>query len=98
VKLIPDGVTGFFLQKLFGVGPIGAGINLILLVVAIRVDRALGHPEMLRHRSLMEILGAFLICAGLVLLHFQDEYRRYAERTGRFVRGYGILGTCSSFN
>lgn len=146
-------------QRLFGVGPIGAGITLILLAVAIRVDRALGHPEILRYGSLMQMLGVLLICAGLVLLfwsmytlrnwwaknrlcttgpfrwfrhpmyaawitfislgialylnswillawavsehpvwhwlvmreekvmveHFQDEYRAYAERTGRFI-------------
>jgi protein-S-isoprenylcysteine O-methyltransferase Ste14 len=147
------------LQKLFGVGPIGAGISVILLVVAIRADRALGHPVILKYRLPLEILGALLICAGLALLfwtmytlrnwwvenrlcttgpfrwfrhpmyaawitfvflgvalylnswvllawvvlqhpvwhylvireekvmieHFQDEYRGYAERTGRFV-------------
>lgn len=55
-------------QKLFGVGPIGAGISLILLAIAIRADRALGHPEILKYRSLMEIPGALLICAGLALL------------------------------
>jgi|WetSurMetagenome_2_1015567.scaffolds.fasta_scaffold168668_1 protein-S-isoprenylcysteine O-methyltransferase Ste14 len=56
------------LQKLFGVGPIGASISLILLVVAIRADRALGHPKILEYRPVMEILGALLILVGLALL------------------------------
>jgi protein-S-isoprenylcysteine O-methyltransferase Ste14 len=56
------------LQRLFGVGPIGAGVTLILLAVAIRVDRALGHPEISRYGSLMQMLGVLLICTGLVLL------------------------------
>ena len=55
-------------RRLFGVGPIGAGITLILLAAAIRVDRALGHPEILRYGSLMRMLGVLLICAGLALL------------------------------
>jgi len=147
------------LQKVFGVGPIGAAISVILLMVAIRADRALGHPQICRYQRLMEILGVLFICAGLSLLfwaihtlrnwwvdsrlcatgpfrwfrhptyaawitfialgaalwlnalvlllwvvslhpvwhwlvrreekvmaeHFGDEYRRYAERTGRFL-------------
>ena len=55
------------LQKLFGVGPIGAVISLILLAVAVWADRLLGHPEILKHSSLIEALGALLVCAGLVL-------------------------------
>jgi len=55
------------LQKLFGVGPIGAVISLILLAVAVWTDRLLGHPEILKYRSVMEALGALLVCAGLVL-------------------------------
>jgi hypothetical protein len=73
-RALKEGYMGpNILQKLFGIGPIGAGISLILLVVAIRADRALGHPEILKYRSLMEILGALLICAGLVL-HFWSMY------------------------
>jgi protein-S-isoprenylcysteine O-methyltransferase Ste14 len=54
-------------QKLFGVGPIGIVISLILLTAAILADRVLGHPEILKYRPLMEALGALLVCAGLVL-------------------------------
>ena len=56
------------LQKLFGIGPIGAALSVILLVVTIRADRALGRPEICRYEPLMAILGALLICAGLILL------------------------------
>jgi len=56
------------LQKLFGVGPRGAGMSIILLVVATRADRALGHPQICRYQRLMELLGALLIGAGLILL------------------------------
>ncbi len=147
------------LRKVFGVGPIGAGISVMLFLVAVRADRALGHPQITAYPSLMKTIGAFLISIGLVLYlwaaftlrgwwlknrlctsgpfrwfrhpvyaawitfistgvalyldswvlliwvislhpvwhrlvireekimmeHFQDEYRRYAERTGRFV-------------
>lgn len=61
------------LQKLFGVGPIGAVISLILLAAAMWMDRVLGHPEMLRYRSLMEALGTLFVFAGLVL-HFWTMY------------------------
>ena len=56
------------LQKIFGIGPIGAAISVILLLVALRADRALGHPQICTYESLMEILEAVLICAGLILL------------------------------
>ena len=60
-------------QKLFGVGPIGAIVSLVLLGVAIRVDRWLGHPEILRYPSAMKTLAVLLICAGLAL-HFWTMY------------------------
>ncbi len=61
------------LQKLFGVGPIGLGISLILLAAAVSADRGLGHPEILKYPSLMEGLGALSACAGLVL-YFWTAY------------------------
>jgi protein-S-isoprenylcysteine O-methyltransferase Ste14 len=147
------------LKKLFGVGPMGAGITLTLMAVAIPINDGLSHPQILRCGWLMRVLGVLLICTGPILLfssiytlrnwwaknrlcttgpfrwfrhpiyaawitfvcpgialycnslillawvlsvhlvwhrlvvreertmvdHFQDEYRRYAERTGRFL-------------
>ena len=61
------------LKKLFGIGPIGAGASLILLFLAIRPDRALGHPKILNSRLPLEILGCLLIFTGLVL-HFWTMY------------------------
>ena len=56
------------LQKLFGVGPTGAVISVILLAIAIRIDRALGHPEMFGLRPLTLVIGVLMICIGLALL------------------------------
>ncbi len=56
------------LQKIFGVGPKGAAITVILLAAAVWADRALGHPEVLQYRSFMAALGALLVCAGLALI------------------------------
>ncbi len=55
-------------QKLFGVGPSGAGISLILLIAAIGADRAAGHPQLLSYALPVHMLGALLICAGFLLL------------------------------
>ncbi len=60
-------------KKLFGVGPIGAAVSLALLAVAGRVDRSLGHPELLGYRFPVEALGAVLVCTGLAL-HFWSMY------------------------
>ena len=45
-----------------------SGISAILLVAAIRADRALGHPPMPVHPPLIKTLGTILVCAGVVLL------------------------------
>ena len=42
------------LQKLFGIGPTGTVISLILLAAAVLADRLPDHPEILKYRSLME--------------------------------------------
>ena len=56
-------------EKLFGVGPIGALISLVLLAAAAWVDRLLGHPTLLMHAAPMKIVGLGLVVAGLCL-HF----------------------------
>jgi protein-S-isoprenylcysteine O-methyltransferase Ste14 len=158
----PEGSGGMArntLRKVFGVGPIGVAISVMLLLAALAIDRALGHPRITDHSSLIKIIGAILVSIGLILYlwavytlrgwwlenrlctsgpfrwfrhpvyaawitfilagvalylnswvlliwvvslhpvwhwlvigeekmmveHFGDEYRRYAERTGRFI-------------
>lgn len=55
-------------QRFFGVGPVGAVISAVILVVAIRADRAFCHPKILGYPSIVKSLGTLLICTGLVLL------------------------------
>lgn len=57
------------LQKLFGVGPIGAVISLVLLAVAAWADRLLGHPAISTNAELMKVTGSALVVIGLGL-HF----------------------------
>jgi protein-S-isoprenylcysteine O-methyltransferase Ste14 len=56
-------------QKLFGIGPVGALISLVLLIVAIWVDRILGHPVILAYPVSMKVVGVIFIVIGLGL-HF----------------------------
>lgn len=57
------------LQKLFGVGPIGAVISLVLLMVAGWMDRSLGHSAILVNPAPITIVGGGLAAIGLGL-HF----------------------------
>jgi protein-S-isoprenylcysteine O-methyltransferase Ste14 len=56
-------------QKLFGVGPVGALISLVLLIVAVWVDRILEHPAILTNPTPIKVIGAVLVVIGLGL-HF----------------------------
>ncbi len=66
-------MSGDRLRKLFGVGPLGAVLSLLLLAVALLVDHRLGRPVILSHRSFMKGLGVVLVLAGLGL-HFRTMY------------------------
>ena len=57
------------LQKLFGVGPIGAVISFVLLAVAVWLDRLSGHAAILANPAPLKIVGAVLAVIGLGL-HF----------------------------
>jgi len=57
------------IQKLFGVGPRGAAISLILLVLIAWVDRMVGHPAIMVNEVPMKVVGATLVVIGLGL-HF----------------------------
>jgi len=59
------------LQKLFGVGPIGADISLLLLAVAAWADRLLGHPTISTNAELMKVAGSTLVVIGLGLHFFE---------------------------
>ncbi len=55
------------LQKLFGVGPMGAVITLLLLSIAAWVDRISGHPAILANPAPIKIIGGVIAVIGLSL-------------------------------
>ena len=54
-------------QKLFGIGPIGAGITFVLLAAFMGLNSFFGHPEILRNPLPLRIAGAGLVVMGLGL-------------------------------
>jgi protein-S-isoprenylcysteine O-methyltransferase Ste14 len=56
------------LQKLFGVGPMGVFISLVLLTIAVWADRLLGHTAILAHPEPINVIGGGLAVIGLGLL------------------------------
>ena len=60
------------LKKLFGVGPIGAAISLVLLAIAVRVDRLLGHSTILTNPVLIKVVAGGLAVIGLGLLFWSS--------------------------
>ena len=57
------------LKKIFGVGPKGAFISLLLLAIAGWVDYLWGHPVLLRDATPLRVSGVVLVVIGLGL-HF----------------------------
>jgi protein-S-isoprenylcysteine O-methyltransferase Ste14 len=55
------------LQKLFGVGPIGGIISLLLLTIAVWVDRVSGHSAILANPTPIKVFGGGLAVIGLGL-------------------------------
>ena len=53
--------------KIFGVGPLGAGLSLLLLALFAGLDRWAGHPTLLDHTAPLNVIGAALVALGLVL-------------------------------
>jgi len=47
-------------QKIFGVGPMGAVISLMLIAIAAWVDRILGHPAILANPAPIKVIGEVL--------------------------------------
>jgi len=56
-------------QRLFGVGPMGAVISLVLLTIAVWVDRLFRNFAILENPSPIRLVGAGLVAIGL-WLHF----------------------------
>lgn len=56
-------------QKLFGVGPMGAAISFVWLMIAAWVDRALGHIAILANPVPIKVIGVCIAVIGLGL-HF----------------------------
>lgn len=54
-------------QKLFGIGPMGAVITLLLLMIAAWVDRISGHPAILANPASIKVIGGVLAIVGLGL-------------------------------
>jgi len=55
------------LQKLFGVGPMGGIISLLLLTIAVWVDRISGHSAILANPTPIKVFGGGLAVIGLGL-------------------------------
>jgi protein-S-isoprenylcysteine O-methyltransferase Ste14 len=64
-----EGINSGRLIKIFGVGPAGALISFVLLVIFGWAEIRLGHAEILPYPLLARLLGAALVLAGLYL-HF----------------------------
>ena len=56
------------LQRIFGVGPMGAAISLVLLTMAVWVDRVLGHSAIVANPAPIKVIGGGLAVIGLGLL------------------------------
>jgi len=92
-------------KKVFGVGPLGALISIVLSLPFWWLEQALGQPAISQGPAVQRILGGLLIMglssmAGYfapdvapacysgrktILEIFDDQYREYTDRTGRFI-------------
>ncbi len=54
-------------QKLFGIGPRGALVSLVMLAAAAWVDHLLGHPTLSTPAAPLKLVGMGLVVAGLGL-------------------------------
>lgn len=52
------------LKKIFGVGPLGALLSILLFLFFLILDRLLGHPAISTHATPLKIAGALLVTAG----------------------------------
>ena len=57
------------LQKIFGIGPKGAAISLLLFLLIAWIDHMIGYPAIVLNTALMKAVGAALVILGLGL-HF----------------------------
>lgn len=55
------------LKKIFGVGPTGAAVTLLMLVLFVWLDAIIGHPVIMDNAILMKTVGVLLIVLGLGL-------------------------------
>lgn len=55
------------LNKLFGVGPMGMAISLVLLAIAVWVDRVWGHSVIWTNPTPLKVIGVALVIIGLGL-------------------------------
>ena len=62
-------MDGEKMQKLFGVGPTGAGISCVLLAFLAWIDYLVGHPAVMGNAIPMKTAGSLLVVIGLGL-HF----------------------------
>jgi len=51
-------------KKIFGIGPLGALISLVLILPLWWLDKKLGHPEISQNPALLRIFGCLLIITG----------------------------------
>jgi len=55
------------MNKLFGIGPMGMAISLVMLAIAFWVDRVLGHSAILTNPIPLKVVGVVLAIIGLGL-------------------------------
>jgi Putative protein-S-isoprenylcysteine methyltransferase len=55
-------------QKLFGVGPMGMVISLVVLTIAVWVDRLVGHLAILANPASIKVVGEYIAVIGMGLL------------------------------
>jgi hypothetical protein len=55
------------LQKLFGVGPMGAALSLLLLAIFALADSKMNFPVIMAYAGLMKTVGVVLVILGLGL-------------------------------
>jgi protein-S-isoprenylcysteine O-methyltransferase Ste14 len=75
------------LKKIFGVGPLGAAVSLLLLALSAKVDRWLGHPVIADDAALLRAIGIALLLLGLGLHGWAFVTLRHWWREDRLCTG-----------
>jgi len=75
------------LRKIFGVGPRGAAVSLLLLALSAGVDRWLGHPVLANRAAFLRAIGLALVLLGLGLHGWAFSTLRHWWKEDRLCTG-----------